>query len=307
MNSAFHLSYNMVLNLLRVEGISPEFMLERCFYTFQNDCNIPKYEQELLRLEDKKNSMIIENEAEIRQYYEIRQQIDIYAENIREVITHPTYCLPFLQPGRLLHIKHEDLDFGWGVLVTYRKAYERGKPRTDDNIYYILDVLLNCTKESEVSKDVSGKVIGFQPAKENNGGNLLVVPVLLKTIQGISHIRLKLPMDLKKRDNLQSVISSLKQVEKKFPNDTIPLLDPVENMNIQDPMFKKLVNKIIILEQQLKEHPLSESEHLTELYDKYKEKRDVINQIKAAKRKIADAQAIVQLDELKNRKRIMRR
>ena len=45
MNSAFHLSYNMVLNLLRVEGISPEFMLERCFYTFQNDANIPQFER----------------------------------------------------------------------------------------------------------------------------------------------------------------------------------------------------------------------------------------------------------------------
>lgn len=36
LNSAFHLGYNMVLNLLRVEGISPEFMLEKCFYQFQN-------------------------------------------------------------------------------------------------------------------------------------------------------------------------------------------------------------------------------------------------------------------------------
>ena len=49
MNSAFHLSYNMVLNLLRVEGISPEFMLERCFYTFQNDANIPQYQQGMER------------------------------------------------------------------------------------------------------------------------------------------------------------------------------------------------------------------------------------------------------------------
>ncbi|KAI9306137.1 rRNA-processing arch domain-containing protein [Cunninghamella echinulata] len=307
MNSAFHLSYNMVLNLLRVEGISPEFMLERCFYTFQNDCNIPKYEQELLKLEEQKNAILIENESEIKQYYEIRQQIDIYAENVREVITHPTYCLPFLQPGRLIHIKYEDLDFGWGVFVNMRKAYERGKPRSDENMYYVLDVLLNCTKESEVSKDVTGKATGFYPAENDSDGDFLVVPVLLKTIQGISHIRIKLPMDLKRRDNLASIKTSIKQVKRKFPNDSIPLLDPIENMNITDPMFKKLVNKIIILEQQLKEHPLSNSDDIAEIYDKYKEKRDILNQIKAVKRKIADAQAIVQLDELKNRKRVMRR
>jgi ATP-dependent RNA helicase DOB1 len=36
LNSAFRLGYNMILNLMRVEGISPEFMLEKCFYQFQN-------------------------------------------------------------------------------------------------------------------------------------------------------------------------------------------------------------------------------------------------------------------------------
>lgn len=41
LDSAFHLGYNMVLNLMKVEGISPEYMLERCFYQFQNTANIP--------------------------------------------------------------------------------------------------------------------------------------------------------------------------------------------------------------------------------------------------------------------------
>ena len=42
LNSAFHLTYNMVLNLLRVEEINPEFMMERSFHQFQNYSNIPK-------------------------------------------------------------------------------------------------------------------------------------------------------------------------------------------------------------------------------------------------------------------------
>ena len=41
LNSAFHLTYNMVLNLLRVEEINPEYMLERSFYQFQNNSTIP--------------------------------------------------------------------------------------------------------------------------------------------------------------------------------------------------------------------------------------------------------------------------
>ena len=45
LNSAFYLGYNMILNLLRVEGISPEYMLERCFYQFQNAASVPRLEK----------------------------------------------------------------------------------------------------------------------------------------------------------------------------------------------------------------------------------------------------------------------
>ena len=44
LDSAFHLSYNMILNLMRVEGVSPEYMLERCFFQFQNTTSVPKLE-----------------------------------------------------------------------------------------------------------------------------------------------------------------------------------------------------------------------------------------------------------------------
>lgn len=45
LNSAFYLGYNMILNLIRVEGISPEFMLEKCFYQFQNTAGVAGLER----------------------------------------------------------------------------------------------------------------------------------------------------------------------------------------------------------------------------------------------------------------------
>jgi len=49
LDSAFHLGYNMILNLLKVEGISPEYMLERCFFQFQSSAGIPVLEKGTLR------------------------------------------------------------------------------------------------------------------------------------------------------------------------------------------------------------------------------------------------------------------
>ncbi len=45
LDSAFHLGYNMIINLMRVEGISPEYMLERCFFQFQNTMSVPVLEE----------------------------------------------------------------------------------------------------------------------------------------------------------------------------------------------------------------------------------------------------------------------
>ncbi|RCH89725.1 ATP-dependent RNA helicase mtr4, partial [Rhizopus stolonifer] len=304
MNSAFHLSYNMILNLLRVEGVSPEYMLEKCFFTFQNDANIPQYEKEMSLLEQERKAIVIDREEDIASYYEIRKQIETYTQDVRDVMNHPTYALPFLQPGRLARIKYNDLDFGWGVVITYSKV--KSKSKKEEEPEYILDVLLYCSNDSSASKDAAGHTVGIKPAPKDNQGTLMAIPVSLNAIECMSHIRLNLPKNLRNKDSLTAIYKSILEIKKRFP-DNIPLLDPVTNMGIKDPSFKKLVAKIVVLEETLKNHPLSQSEELPALYDRYMEKINVINKIKALKRKVTDAQSIVQLEELKNRKRVMRR
>lgn len=147
LDSAFHLGYNMILNLMRVEGVSPEGMLSRCFYQFQSMTAVPRLQKgearrihslrlleilahlfhricaELRQLEQAKKEFVIEDEEEIAGYYDIRQQLDILKGDLRTVVNHPQYALPFLQPGRLVKVRHESTDFGWGVVVNYQKRY----------------------------------------------------------------------------------------------------------------------------------------------------------------------------------------
>ncbi|KAI9252558.1 rRNA-processing arch domain-containing protein [Helicostylum pulchrum] len=305
MNSAFHLSYNMILNLLRVEGVSPEYMLEKCFYTFQNDANIPQYEKELAQLEQERDVIVVEREEEIAGYYEIRKQIDTYTQDVRDVMNHPTYCLPFLQPGRLARIKYDNMDFDWGVVVNYSRV-NRGKKDVDAEPVYVLDVLLVCSNDSSASKDAAGNTVGIKPATDSKDAQLLTVPVSLNAIEVMSHIRLNLPSNLRNKDSLKAILKSINEVKKRFP-DNIPLLDPITNMGIKDPAFQKLVSKITVLEKTLLAHPLAQSPDLPTLYNQYTSKMEATNKIKALKKRITDAQSIVQLDELKNRKRVMRR
>ena len=68
LNSAFYLGYNMILNLMRVEGISPEFMLEHCFYQFQNTSSVSGLEKELEQLHIERDNVTIPDEATMKEY-----------------------------------------------------------------------------------------------------------------------------------------------------------------------------------------------------------------------------------------------
>ena len=76
---------------------------------------------ELKREEQTRDSIVVTDEKLVSEYYDFRQQLDQLASDFRDVITHPNYSLPFLQPGRLVKIKYKDLDFGWGVVINYQK------------------------------------------------------------------------------------------------------------------------------------------------------------------------------------------
>jgi ATP-dependent RNA helicase DOB1 len=65
--------------------------------------------------------MVIPDEEKIEEYFNIRSQLTELRQDFREVVTHPSYSLPFLQVGRLVKVKYKEHDFGWGVIVNYQK------------------------------------------------------------------------------------------------------------------------------------------------------------------------------------------
>lgn len=307
LNSAFYLGYNMILNLMRLEGISPEFMLEQCFYQFQNTASVSGLEKELSDLEIEKAGMEIADEATVKDYYELRRQLDTYTRDMRDVITHPNYCLQFMQQGRLVRIKYKDYDFGWGAVVNFtpRKA-NKGEELTPQQSY-VIDVLLQVANDTNFAPQASHDLPpGVRPPAAGEKGKMEVIPVLLSCIDSIGHLRLFLPSELKSIEQRNGVRKALEEVKKRFP-DGIAILDPIENMGITDDSFKKLLRKIEVLESRLLSNPLHNSPRLPDLYNQYATKVAISDKMKDVKKEIAKALSIMQLDELKCRKRVLRR
>ncbi|CAL3967568.1 unnamed protein product [Diplocarpon coronariae] len=308
LNSAFYLGYNMILNLMRVEGISPEFMLEHCFYQFQNTSSVSGLERELQLMQRERDDLEIPDESTVKEYYDLRQQLTSYTKDMRDVINHPNYCLQFMQPGRVVHIKYQDQDFGWGAVVKFNPIrHVQGEKELLPQESYMLDVLLLVSSGSSTGPQSQTPLpVGVQSPSSEDKGKMEVVPVLLSCIEAISHVRIFLPKDLKPSDQRNTVRKSLDEVKRRFP-DGIAVLDPIENMGITDESFKKLLRKIEVLESRLLSNPLHNSPRLPELYNQYSAKVAMAGKIKEKKKAITSALSIMQLDELKSRKRVLRR
>lgn len=263
-------------------------------------------------MEDERDALEVPREDEISSYYELRRQLEICRQDFRDVTNHPSYAVPFLQPGRLVKVRVDpevkpdsegkpaeaSMDFGWGVVVNFQKKtpiVKNGETATPEAPRFIVDVLLNCA---------SGTTRPAAPGDKKS--EPVVIPVLLSTLNGMSSVRIFVPKDLKPLDQRQQLYKTVKEVERRFPSG-LPRLDPVEDMGIKDESFRKLLKKITQLEDKLKNHSLTNSPELPTLYDLYAAKVGIQAEIKSIKKQIQKSEDILQMEELKARKRVLRR
>lgn len=175
----------------------------------------------------------VEEEETLSEYYTLKEHLDNLRNEIRETVTSPIHAVPYLQPGRLVKVVDGDINWGWGVIINFQKKQEKGGAiaREETSSNYIVDVLLNCSSENP------GRP---QPAPKDDKGVMQVVPTVLSMIEVLSTVRVYIPKDLRSVDSKDQVRKSIREVAKRFP-DGIPVLDPIEDMKIDDEDFKKVI------------------------------------------------------------------
>lgn len=310
LDSAFHLGYNMILNLMRVEGISPEFMLESSFFQFQNASSVPKMESRLIELTNELSTIQIDDEPLIKEYYDFKVQLNKYQQDAQKIITHPGHVLPYLQSGRVIKVKVGDMDYGWGMVQSFSKrTNKRNLPYSDHESYIVQVFIYSMFIDSPVNliKPFNPDLAeGIRPSGPGEKSRAEYIPITLDSIEKISSVRLKVPTDFKSSSAKRNLLKTLKDLPKKLP-DGIPLMDPINSMKINDPDFTVLIKKIDVIDAKLMSNPLNGTARLTELYDKYDVKIKLETEIRSLKEKILETQAVIQLDDLKHRKRVLRR
>ncbi|KAL7205686.1 hypothetical protein ACSBR2_018585 [Camellia fascicularis] len=316
LNSAFHLSYNMLLNQMRCEDGDPENLLRNSFYQFQADRAIPDLEKQAKDLEKERDSIVIEEEDSLENYYSLLEQYKSLKKDVRDIVFAPRYCLPFLQPGRLVSIQCTKSDetsssfsiedqVTWGVIINFERVKGRSEDdanRKPEDANYTVDVLTKCAvRKDEVGK----KTIKIIPLKER--GEPVVVSVPISQIDSLSSVRLMIPKDLLPLEARENTLKKVSEVLSRFAKEGMPLLDPEEDMKVQSSSYRKAVRRIEALENLFEKHEIAKSPLIEQKLKVLHMKKDLTAKIKLIKRTIRSSTALAFKDELKARKRVLRR
>jgi len=103
------------------------------------------------------------------------------------------------------------------------------------------------------------------------------------------------------------VLKSIQEVQKRFKKDGVPLLDPVKDMGIKDKEFDSIIDNIQKYEERMMNHSLTNDPNTPELYDKFNQKMKHHDALLDTKVELKKAKSLLQMDELKCRKRVLRR
>uniref|UniRef100_A0A803N668 RNA helicase n=1 Tax=Chenopodium quinoa TaxID=63459 RepID=A0A803N668_CHEQI len=316
LNSAFHLSYNMLLNQLRCEDGNPENLLRDSFYQFQADRAMPDLERQAKQLKEERDSIIIDGEESLKNYYSLIEQYKSIKKDVRDIVFSPKYCLPFLQPGRLVCIEctrtDEDLPsfsiediVTWGVIINFRRiksvSEDEGSKKPEDASYTV-DVLAKCMVSGEDGAKKTTKIV---PLKDS--GEPIVVSVPLSQIYNVSSIRVIMSKNLLPLEARENTLKKVSEVLSRFSKDGVPLLDPEEDMKVQSSLYRKAVRRIEALESLFGKHEVAKSPLIKEKLKTLHQKQELAAKIKSIKRQMKTSTALAFKDELKARKRVLRR
>jgi len=322
LNSSFHISYNMLLNMMRVEGSSPEFLMRSSFHQYQQEVALPELEARRQSIEDDVNAIEVENEVDVQAYDQIVQDLRQVKHKINSIVYKEGYIRQFLNSGRLTRVVSSDpnddfaeIDYGWGLIVGYRSKRADGrKSRVQSGVAMVLevDVLIEFAAEDATS-DGTKLGEGMRPYVPGSGDLAVrkVVPVRLENLRDLSIRRLNSTQqrkDLRQKSSRDSLMQSISAALRNKP-EGFEALDPIADLNIPEAVIQPLLEQKAELEKSLSRLSVQEmpEESKARAFAAFHTKKKMLLQMGSLQRDISSARSLVMQDDLKRMRKVLRR
>ncbi|BAM40246.1 ATP-dependent RNA helicase [Theileria orientalis strain Shintoku] len=317
LDSTFHLGYNMLLNLMRIEDTTPEYLIERSFMQFQmknKSADITsKMNEAKANMEDLRNSFNSELLVQMSSLHDNIARLEELDELIIKMVMKDAKALNYFNLGRLVYVK-DDQDWGWGLCVSSPKLRA---PKYKTTKTYHVDIVLPVKREGD-------KVMPSHVAE----ATYTIKSFGIDCVKKMSQIRVTINEKVDKSDtafqsSMYQKFSLLFEHIKKVKEP--PLLDPVEHMKIDNPelesnlsyasmytLHKSLEGKDVILvskelRSQIDSSPLLSREDYDTILKKYEDYVKVKEEFEEHQKKLQECTQIIMKDELRHMKTVLRK
>ncbi|EPY37606.1 ATP-dependent RNA helicase DOB1 [Angomonas deanei] len=254
--SSFHLTYNMVLNLLRVEDVDPEFMMKRSFAQFQRLRDKPALEEKKKLLTEAVDRIQVENEEVFSQYLRCKQLIHKRQEEIAAIAKQPKHLKNWVQAGRFVRIVRlsDGVVFHWGICRAF--SAKSATADVEDPKSYTITVSVICNKVHNATDTITPCHV---TEYNSISAELYTVTFDFCDIDKISTLKINLPPQPDSEQGRTQIIQTLSKLHKSYQEE-VPILT-LAQMGIDDPQVTKLQTQTANLEKQLAENALVEVAH----------------------------------------------
>jgi ATP-dependent RNA helicase DOB1 len=300
LHSSYHVGYNMVLNMLRVEDADPESLLRLSFHQYQQERHAPELEAQAEELQREALAIVIKEDEIVEEYYSKCKMLEKCKKEMTITITEPDNCVPFLQPGRMVCINStNEYQYGWGVLTNnVTKVSKKSSLVSDHQLSgeYILDVFI------DRKAIIDGEI---QEESEPNQ----IVQVSIDNLNTISAVRLTLPKDLTRGASKNGIKRAITEVKRRFEIDggIIPALDPVVDMSISSDSFLSLVEKSKDLDERITSCSFHTASDRLERLDTYNVRLKLLDESRKLRLQARESQTVTMKEDLRKMKRVLRR
>ena len=156
LNSSYHISYNMLLNMMRVEEVDPEFLIKASFHQYQQESEAPVFEAQAEEHEAAADLITVPDSELVGQFFGMRAQLQQIGDATMDIVRDPENIVKFLQPGRLVNMVEVEsgVGWGWGIVVAGKKKVGTdggGKTAADardsEGPHWTVEVLVRCVPE----------------------------------------------------------------------------------------------------------------------------------------------------------------
>ena len=321
LHSAFRLSYNMVLNMMRLEGFHPESMLERSFMQFQNRSTLPLLTARVEMATDTVTRATAhaadvigsgdvhylpangDNTATSGQGDDATDKISISEAAMVSVDA----LLKKLSTMEQLQMARKEVRrkiFDPNVILPFLQQGRLVRIHTEDTI--------NAHFDEE--KGPWRAVLAAHRIKGSRPQNLSpwmvdvitstgeIMPLSLDLFDAISSIRMVVPGDLKSAEQRQRLGAGMLDLFDQFRDQGIPELSPIEDLGLAtDGAFMRSLAKRDALERRVNQLEIGSVQLIAA--------RDVVAakaELMTAQRALHAATLVSQMDDLRRRRRVLR-